>query len=137
MKRSDFQLLARTRIKEAEVLLTNRCYDGAYYLAGYAVECALKACFAKQISRHEFPDKKRVDDSYSHDLAKLIRLTKLESELINEISLNNIFYDNWLVVKNWSENSRYQKIAADEAKRLYTAISDHNHGVLPWLQKFW
>jgi hypothetical protein len=47
--------------------------DGAYYLAGYAVECALKACIAKETKRYEFPDKKRVDSSYSHNLDLLVK----------------------------------------------------------------
>lgn len=33
-------------------------YDGAYYLSGYAVEWALKACIAKNVKRYDFPDRK-------------------------------------------------------------------------------
>jgi HEPN domain-containing protein len=33
------------------VLLEAGLYAGAYYLAGYAVECALKACIAKKTAR--------------------------------------------------------------------------------------
>jgi HEPN domain-containing protein len=44
MNRDDFQQLADVRIAEAAVLLAQGNYDGAYYLAGYAVECGLKAC---------------------------------------------------------------------------------------------
>jgi hypothetical protein len=40
--RADFQKLADMRIKEAGILLAAGEFDGAYYLAGYAVECALK-----------------------------------------------------------------------------------------------
>jgi HEPN domain-containing protein len=100
MKRSDLQRLARIRIKEAKVLLENNCFDGAYYLAGYAVECALKACIAKQTQRHEFPDKTRVLDSYTHDFAKLIRVANLTNELKNESSVNTAFDRNghWLRV---------------------------------------
>jgi len=43
------------RLKDAEVLLQKGRNEAAYYLAGYAVECALKACIAKQTKRHEFP----------------------------------------------------------------------------------
>jgi HEPN domain-containing protein len=48
MNRADFHKLAEIRIKEARVLLDRKCYAGAYYLAGYAVECALKACIARK-----------------------------------------------------------------------------------------
>ncbi len=61
MNRSDLQKLAVIRIKEAKLLLDNDAYEGSYYLAGYAVECALKACFAKQTKQYEFPDKRAVN----------------------------------------------------------------------------
>jgi len=35
-------------------------YCGAYYLMGYAIECAFKAAISKQIKEHDFPDKKLV-----------------------------------------------------------------------------
>jgi HEPN domain-containing protein len=60
LKRRDLRELALLRLKEAQVLFANGCWSGAYYLAGYAVECALKACIAKGTERHEFPDLKRV-----------------------------------------------------------------------------
>ncbi len=77
MKRQDFQELATIRLKEARVLLEARCWEGAYYLGGYVVECALKACIAKQTEQYDFPDKKRVNDSHTHDLQELIRVGQL------------------------------------------------------------
>ena len=38
----DFRKLAEIRLSEAQALLDNRKFDGAFYLAGYAVECGLK-----------------------------------------------------------------------------------------------
>jgi hypothetical protein len=55
-------------------VLEAELWDGAYYLAGFAVECALKACIAKQTLRHEFPDKKRAVESSSDELLPLVRL---------------------------------------------------------------
>jgi HEPN domain-containing protein len=46
MHRNDLMRLSRLRIREARVLLEAGEFPGAYYLAGYAVECALKACVA-------------------------------------------------------------------------------------------
>jgi HEPN domain-containing protein len=57
VKRKDLQALANARLRDAEILLKNRRFDGAYYLAGYAVECAIKACVAKKTQRYDFPDK--------------------------------------------------------------------------------
>ena len=47
MNRYDLRKLAKIRLKEAQILLKNGNYDGAYYLSGYVVECGLKACIAK------------------------------------------------------------------------------------------
>lgn len=68
MHRNDLQLLSKVRLKEATALLEMGLSDGAYYLAGYAVECGLKACIAKETQRGEFPDRRRVNDSHTHNL---------------------------------------------------------------------
>ena len=76
MNRSELQKIAELRVGDAKVLLDAGRYEAAYYLAGYAIECALKACIAKQIKQFDFPDKKVVTDSYVHDLTKLLRLSR-------------------------------------------------------------
>ena len=74
MNRNHFQQLADVRIDEAAVLLVRGKSDGAYYLAGYAVECGLKACIAKLTNQHDFPPKPRsIHDYYSHDIEKLVK----------------------------------------------------------------
>ena len=73
MTRRDLRELALIRLKEAGVLLRNGKYDGAYYLSGYIIECALKACIAKQTQRYEFPDKTIADASHTHKLKELLK----------------------------------------------------------------
>ena len=80
MNRSDLQRLSRVRLQEARSLFDLRLYSGAYYLAGYAVECALKACIAKAIQRYEFPDKERVNKSYVHKPSELIKVANLSAD---------------------------------------------------------
>ncbi len=53
MNRTDLQKLSNIRIREAKVLFAAGEHSGAYYLAGYAIECALKACFAKGVKRYD------------------------------------------------------------------------------------
>jgi HEPN domain len=48
VKRNDLRALATLRLSEARLLLNHRHWDGTYYLAGYAVEIAIKACIAKR-----------------------------------------------------------------------------------------
>jgi hypothetical protein len=38
----DLRAVARARVRDAQVLLQARRFDGAFYLSGYAVELALK-----------------------------------------------------------------------------------------------
>lgn len=57
MNRAELQRLAQERISDARVLLDARRWPAAYYLAGYAVECALKACIAKLMKSEEYPDR--------------------------------------------------------------------------------
>jgi HEPN domain-containing protein len=65
------------RIADARVLLRAGRHQGAYYLSGYAVECGLKACIAKQVRRYDFPDRKTVADSYTHNLDQLLKVAGL------------------------------------------------------------
>src|SRR5579859_5178169 len=101
MDRRDLQELAKVRLKEATALLRLGLFDGAYYLAGYAVECALKACIAKGNQRHEFPDKKKVESSYSHNLRELLRVAGLDDARVEQISQDPDFKTNWDVVQSW------------------------------------
>ena len=56
--RADFKALADERLEEAKALLDEGKWDGAYYLAGYAVELASKACIIKNLLETDvFPDR--------------------------------------------------------------------------------
>ncbi len=137
MKRKDFIKLAGIRIREAGTLIGKKRYDGAYYLCGYAVECGLKACIAKQTKTCDFPDKDTVNQSYTHSLTQLVKIAGLEQELENNSHRSRKFDANWTVTKDWSENSRYEEHTDKEARDLYEAISDKKDGVLKWIQRFW
>jgi len=57
INRQKLQELALMRIAEAKVLFNASHFAGAYYLAGYAIECGLKACIAKTVNQYDFPSK--------------------------------------------------------------------------------
>lgn len=137
MDRNDLKELARIRLREARVLLKNGNYEGAYYLCGYAVECGLKACIAKQTRRYDFPDKKTVDESYTHDLTKLSKIAGLGPALDNKVRSDREFEVNWGTVKDWLEASRYEKHSKKEAQDLYSAMANREHGVLQWIRQYW
>ena len=137
MNKFDLENLADIRIKEAGILLREASYPGAYYLAGYAVECILKACIAKDVRQFDFPNKKRVLDSHTHDFSKLIDVATLRKELNDKESRDPQFKLNWAVVSNWNEQNRYDpNIEEQEANDIYNAIIDPNSGVLVWLKSY-
>jgi len=138
MNRKELQKLSRIRLKEAKILFKNQCFEGSYYLAGYAVECALKSCIAKQIKRYDFPDKKFINDSYVHDIEKLISVSGLKPQHDKELTSNTSFSLNWAIVKDWSEQHRYKLIVTKvHAKDMYSAITSRRNGVMVWLKKYW
>ena len=137
MNRDDLRVLADLRVQEARALINKRLYDGAYYLTGYAVELGLKSCIAKKTKRYDFPDKRIVNDSYSHDLNLLIKVSGLQAALETEMKRDGAFEVNWAIVKDWNEGSRYSRHDARSAKGLYTAVTDPRHGVLKWLRRHW
>lgn len=137
MNRSDLQKLARTRLRDAEVLFDKRRYAAAYYLAGYAVECALKARIARNVRRSQFPDKETVLKSYTHDLELLVRIAELGKDLQTQIGNDSTFATYWAVTKDWKETSRYAFRTRIEARDLLIAVGNQQSGVLPWLMKHW
>lgn len=137
MKRRDFQNISRIRINEAHTLLNAGHYPGAYYLMGYAVECALKACVARQVNRHDFPDKSLAYEAFTHDLEKLVRVAGLAPIFSADRRANPALELNWAVVKDWKESSRYElSITGAMARELYSACIGRN-GVLPWIRRRW
>jgi len=138
MNRADLQVLADIRVSDAQVLLNAGRHPAAYYLVGYAVECALKACIAKQIREHDFPDKKLIVDSYTHVLEQLLRISGLKVEFDKKIRADKALEVNWTTVKDWDESSRYDSSITDvKARDLFTAVTDPANGVLTWLKTQW
>lgn len=134
MNRVDLQRISERRLAAAQSLLQADHFGAAYYLAGYTIECALKACIAKQFREHDFPDKKTVTDSYTHDLEKLIKVAGLDRELDTQPDAVQV---NWEIVKDWSQESRYQDRSEREARTLIFAISDPSSGVFEWIKQHW
>ncbi|MFZ1939904.1 MAG: HEPN domain-containing protein [Terracidiphilus sp.] len=140
MNRNYFQQLAELRLKEARALLAAELPDRAYYLAGYAVECALKACIAKMTQQHDFPDKKLAEKSYTHDVERLLEAAGLSELLKNDLAKNEELELDWETVREWSEQSRYDLFDGDPvgglatAQLLIDAVESEEGGVLRWIR---
>lgn len=138
MNRADLQLLAETRLEDAEVLLSGERWAAAYYLLGYAVECGLKACAARQFRQDEVPDKKVVNDFYTHALDKLLAVSGIKAALEDRARNEPAFEVNWSTVRDWDETSRYDHLTSDtKARDMRLAVADPTNGVLPWLRTQW
>jgi HEPN domain len=134
--RREFQQLARMRLRDARALMRSGNLEAAYYLTGLAVECAVKACIAKNTRRYDFPpNQTALRDIYSHDLVKLIGSAKLQTALDTDTRRNTSFNNSWDVVKDWNINSRYA-VSGLNARDLYRAVAGRN-GVMQWLRQRW
>jgi HEPN domain-containing protein len=134
--RKDFQRLAELRAKEAATLARTGNQQGAYYLAGFAVECALKACIAKKTRRHDFPaDKDYASKVYSHNLDQLLKLAHLEAQLDIDMKSRPQLAKNWDLVRRWKVDSRYETSRL-RGRDLTHAVNSPD-GVLQWIKLHW
>jgi hypothetical protein len=134
--RKEFQALAKLRADEATILAKNGKQQGAYYLAGLAIECALKACIAKKTKRHQFPfGRDYVNEVYQHNLEGLLKVAELERKLDDEMRANPGFAKKWNVVKEWDVQRRYD-VTGLKGSDMVTAVTAHD-GVLQWIKQHW
>jgi HEPN domain-containing protein len=137
LNRHDFRRLARTRLREARVLLTAREWSGAYYLCGYAIECGIKACIAKNFQRYEFPSLQTVKDSYTHDFGTLLKAAGLGADHKLAVDHDPVFEINWAVVKDWKSEARYAIKSEAQARDLYRAVTSRTSGIFAWIRARW
>jgi HEPN domain-containing protein len=137
LKRSDLQAYAQSKIDDAALLLANRRYSNAYYLAGYAVELGLKACIAAQVSAETLPDKSFVRNILQHDFRILIGLAGLAGALKDQEDRDASFATNWAIAAQWVPDARYEAFDPMSAQLLVQAIGDPNSGVLQWIKTHW
>jgi hypothetical protein len=136
--RADFQALADVRLAEAKALLDLGLWDGAYYLAGYAVELALKACIIKMpMATDAFPEKNFSGDCYTHSLKRLVGLAGLTAARDAAAAADAELSAKWGAVVVWSEHKRYHRMTEAEARTMYDAVAEASHGVLPWIKTQW
>jgi HEPN domain-containing protein len=140
VNRVQWQQLAERWLLDAKDLLDHHHWSAAYYLAGYSVECGLKACvLVRVIATPEviFETKRFSEYCWTHDLLELVKQAGLESTRAADIAGNSVLAGNWLVVKDWSEKSRYATTPHHKAKKLYQAITASPDGVMQWIKTRW
>lgn len=117
----DLRKLARARLQDAQVLFKARRFDGSYYIAGYAVELALKARICRTLKWAEFPltsaEFEGLRSLKTHDLEVLRKLSGIEAKIRATLA------PEWSVVSNWNPEKRYQATShatAADAKDMLT-----------------
>ena len=141
MNRNDLQRLAAERLEDARVLLEGKRWEFAYYSAGYAVECGLKACVLTRMTETGliFDETLKARECLTHDYLTLVRMAGLYEVLnqrLKSVLEHDAFGQYWGSVLQWKPTSRYEVKSETEAKTLYEAIT-HPDGVLQWIQKYW
>lgn len=137
LTKADLEALAATRLDDAVLLFQAGRVSSAYYLAGYAVELALKACIAKAFQPDVIPDKAFVLEIYTHSLEKLLGTAGLTMQFAADSRADPQLAAAWGVASKWTEASRYSLWDAITAGSLIAAIADQNHGVFQWVKKHW
>src|SRR3989442_15738159 len=106
LTKTDLEALAQTRLEDALFLFQAGRASSAYFLAGYAVELALKACIAKNFQSDVIPDKAFVLEIYTHSLDKLLGTAGLRPQYEVDSKSDPQFATAWGIASKWTEESR-------------------------------
>lgn len=146
--RLELQELSESRLREAKVLADNQLFDGAVYLAGYALELALKARICLVLDA-DYPVDGAFASFKTHSYSTLLKLAGLENMLDQQKLVDAVFASNWSVLvgtsgaagaEGWSETWRYRSLGsvnAADAQRFLQALEDPTSGILTWLRRLW
>jgi HEPN domain-containing protein len=105
---TELRAIARARLRDAEILLSARRYDGSVYLCGYSVEVGLKARVCRTLKWRGFPSTNKEFEGYhsfrTHNLDVLLRLSG------TEVKIKTKYLAEWSVVAMWEPGTRYRPI---------------------------
>jgi hypothetical protein len=135
-----WQTLAEERVVDAQMLFSAARWNAAYHLAGYSVECGLKACILARVDKDSgviFAGRNFLENCWIHDLERLVENAGLKDVRDALSRTNSAFSGFWLVAKDWNEKSRYEVKTEVQAQELLEAITHEPDGVLPWIRRHW
>jgi HEPN domain-containing protein len=126
-----FQRAADQRLTTAEFLLGHGYYLDAVYLAGYSVECALKALILKRTARRDFAAmwmNLTQAGSKGHDYDYLKELLKRQNQGRGKTDREafGLIVDRLKTVASWSTSLRYQvgNLKRKEALSFFNAAKE-------------
>ena len=147
--RSDLQNLTKQRLDEARALLSLNFPDAAFCLAGYSIECALKAVVCRTLDQDDFykPDRSNKGARYvqdrifrefkTHNYNDLLVLSGLSAKLNAACLADPAVEAAWAFIEgmNWSEQSRYQ-LGTKSATNVYNFVQAVET-IVVWISNFW
>ncbi|GHT12046.1 hypothetical protein FACS1894170_06390 [Planctomycetales bacterium] len=145
----DIESLAWERLDEARVLYDNNKFDGAFYLAGYAVELMLKVRICELFDIPNLFDESNPSSTPMTGIGELRRSVKIHNlqmllaysglkkkfELKMQEDPNFEMVHSYLFLK-WSEQSRYHisgTIQPIRIQHVLETLGNRTTGVLRWL----
>jgi hypothetical protein len=142
--------LSNQRLAEASVLYSNGMFDGAFYLAGYSVELALKAKICERMGVPNLFDESDASVNSikgigeirktlkTHNLFTLLIFSGLKLKFDAEKAANKEFAKaNSLLFTAWDENARYKPcghMLPGDVDKMINLLSGPN-GILSWIEK--
>ena len=138
--------MAAVRLSEGQLLFDNNFHQGAYYIAGYAVEFALKALICKRLGVEPFVKQKGIQGNEGiatvakalqiHDLSALLIFSGLHPEY-TEIKnkpdgSGRSLFTAWSTVSAWDEQRRYTPLSCeiDTVKKFLSSVKI----IMEWIQ---
>jgi hypothetical protein len=137
LAKADLEKLAQLRLDDAVLLFESGRSSSAYYLCGYAVELALKACIAKLIQPNVIPDKAFITAIYTHRFENLLSTAGLQPQFQADVKADPQFGAYWAIASKWTEESRYEFWDSMSAAAMIQSVHDPNHGVFQWVRRHW
>ena len=103
--KTELRILARARLKEAQILFEAKRYDAATYLCGYAIELALKARICQTLGYTHFPQTNKEFLQMTCEIAEKSLKSKRFQKLYN-INPN----DFCVLYERYFQNPRFLKV---------------------------
>lgn len=147
--RSTLQKLTHQRLVDAAILLTANQPDTAFYLAGYTIECALKAAVCRTLDQDDFyqPDRNNKGGRYvqdrvfrefkTHNYSDLLVLSGLSAKFDEARLVDSQLDSAWLIVgrNRWSEQNRYE--LGTKTNEVVSSFMNAVELIVLWISKHW
>ncbi|MFC0185846.1 HEPN domain-containing protein [Pseudarcicella hirudinis] len=147
---TEIKKIAKQRLQEAKILYMNGMCDGAFYLAGYSVELALKAKICERLGIPNLFDETDSNANSikgigeirktlkTHNLFILLIFSGLKVKFDNDKATNkDLAKANSLLFNAWDENARYKPcghMLDQDVKKLMILLLDAS-GIITWIEQ--